>query len=371
MLSKPGRLSELYYARCPVPTPLAIAMQLGWVEESMYQLAGIEVKSLFESINPTDFPQHFSIDQLNAFRQGGNVPVIWARARQQDTRIIGLTWTDEYQALIALPQSKICRVKDLYGRRIGLPKHNIIIDHCRAAALRGFSILLEREGMDLKDVEIVNLDDHAIPSMVRDGEVISTGTGRRGRYSYSSEIHALSNQLVDAVYVKDVRGAQAAHLVGAQVISSINRHPDPYVRINNCTPRPLTVNRWLLENYPHLVDCLLQQIYRAGQWATENPVDTMRLLSQEIGWAENWVQYAYGDHVHRNLQLDLSQENIARLCIMKDFLLQQGFIQQDFSIEDWIDPSPMERFLQQRRYTSQRKPLARHTVTSITKSSLH
>lgn len=357
MTNRFGRLNQLLYARCPVPSPLALAMQLGWIEEAMYQLANIEVRSLFESTNPTDIPRHFDINQLNAFRQGGSAPVIWAKSKQQDTRVIGLTWTDEYQSLIALPQSGIQQVKDLHGRRIGLPKHNVPLDHSRVAALRGFSVMLETEGLSLKDVEIIDLPDHEIPTQVRDGQIVSTGTGRRGRYSYSSEIHAISHELVDAVYVKDVRGAQATHLLGAQVIANINQHPDPYVRLNNCTPRPLTINSWLLEHYPHLVDCLLLQTHMAGDWAQSHPVETLALLSREVGWSENWIQYAYGNEVHQSLQLDLSAENIKRLSLYKDFLLQHQFINHDFSVEQWIDHDPMERLLRKHKPLNRRKPL--------------
>jgi ABC-type nitrate/sulfonate/bicarbonate transport system substrate-binding protein len=358
MSNRFGRLNQLLYARCPVPSPLPLAMQLGWVEEAMYQLANIEVRSLFESTNPTDIPRHFDINQLNAFRQGGSAPVIWAKSKQQDTRVIGLTWTDEYQSLIALPQSGIQSVKDLRGRRIGLPKHNVPVDHSRIAALRGFSVMLESEGLSLKDVEIIDLLDHEIPTQVRDGQIVSTGTGRRGRYSYSSEIHAISHALVDAVYVKDVRGAQATHLLGAQVIANINQHPDPYVRLNNCTPRPLTINSWLLENYPHLVDCLLLQTYMAGDWALHHPNETLALLSREVGWSENWIHYAYGTDIHKNLQLDLNAENIKHLGLYKDFLMQHQFITQDFSINQWIDHEPMERLLRKHRSVNRRKTLS-------------
>jgi len=327
---------------------VALAVQLGWVQEAVQHLAGVEVRSLFETTNPADLPQYFEINHPNTFRQGGSVPAIWGQSNNQDTRVIGLTWTDEYQALIALPQSGILKVSDLRGRRIGLPKHNIVIDHSRAAALRGFSVLLESEGLSLKDVEIIDLLDHEIPSMVRDGQVIAMGTGRRGRYSYSSEIHALSNNLVDAVYVKDVRGAQATHLLGAHVIADINRHPDPYIRINNGTPRPLTVNVWLLENYPHLVDCLVEQICKAGEWAMHHPAEALAALSKEIGWSENWVNHAYGDNVHHNLRLDLTEINIERFGLLKDFLFEHNFIQHDFDIHEWIDPQPMKRVMRSR-----------------------
>jgi ABC-type nitrate/sulfonate/bicarbonate transport system substrate-binding protein len=363
MTNKFGRLNQLLYARCPSPSPLAVAMQLGWIEEAMYHLANVEVRSLFESNNPTDIPRHFEINQPNAFRQGGSAPVIWNRSKYPDTRVIGLTWTDEYQSLIALPQSGIQQVKDLRGRRIGLPQHNVPLDHARVAALRGFSVMLETEGLSLKDLEIIDLPDHEIPTQVRDGQVLSTGTPRRGRYSYSSEIHAISHELVDAVYVKDVRGAQATHLLGAQVIANINQHPDPYVRLNNCTPRPLTINVWLLENYPHLVDCLMQQTYIAGNWAQQHPAETMTLLSREVGWAENWIHYAYGSQVHQNLQLDLSEENIKCLSLYKDFLLQHQFITQDFSVTHWIDHTPLERLLRTQ------KSLAHHRSVTTSRNN--
>jgi len=356
---KPERLNELLYARCPVPTPLSIAMQSGWLPDAMHHLAAVDVRALFEANNPTDAPRIADMTQKNSFRQGGSVPVIWGRSQGHDTRIIGLTWTDEYQALVALPHAGITNAKELKGRRIGIPSFDIAIDHTRVSALRGFAAILESEGLSLADVELVDLPDHAIPSVVRDGQVIATGTGRRGRYSYSSEIHALTNNQVDAIYVKDVRGAQACHLLGARVIADINRHPDPQIRINNCTPRPLIVNAWLLEHYPHLVDCLVQQVYSAGEWASRHPSETLTLLSREIGWAENWISYAYGDAVHKSLRLDLHQDNIACLSVLKNFMLQHGFINADFNIDDWIDHRPLERFL---RSNKRRSPGARPAI---------
>lgn len=368
MSNRLGRLHQLLYTRCPVPSPLALAMQLGWIEEAMYQLANIEVRASFESSNPTDVAAHCEVQQRNAFRQGGNSPAIWAKSKNQDTRVIGLTWTDEYQSLIALPQSGIKSVKDLRGRRVGLPQHNVPFDHFRVSALRGFSVMLETEGMSLKDIEIINLPDHEIPTQVCDGKIVSTGTGRRGRYSYSSEIDAISKNQVDVVYVKDVLGAQATHLLGAQVVVNINNHPDPYVRLNNCTPRPLTVDSWLLENYPHLVDCLLQQAYLAGEWAQQHPRETLALLSREVGWSESWIQYAYGAKIHQNLRLDLSAENINRLSIFKDFLLQHQLIEQDFSVKDWVDHEPLDRLLKKQRAIAKRKPAVAATRNTTAKA---
>lgn len=350
--SKLRRLHELYYVRCPLPTPVAVAMQMGWIQDAMQHLAGVNVRPLFESVNPADWPRHFQVDHPNAFRQAGSMPAIWGRSDNRDTRVIGLTWTDEFQALIALPHSGVRDVKDLRGRRIGLPRHDVVVDHFRASALRAFSVMLESEGLSLNDVELVDLPDHEIPSIVCDDTVIATGNGRRGRYAYGSEMHALSHELVDAVYVKDMRGAQTVHLLGAHIVADINSHPDPFIRTNTCSPRPLTVNAWLLEYYPHVVDCLLAQVSRAGEWAESHPAETLRALGREMGWSEGWVSYAYGDAVHRNLRLDLNGENIERLALLKNFMLEHQFIQNDFDVHEWVDPLPMQRLIQRRKQKS-------------------
>ncbi|HXZ09102.1 MAG TPA: ABC transporter substrate-binding protein, partial [Paraburkholderia sp.] len=45
---------------------------------------------------------HFTHSQPWSFRQGGNIPALWARSQGSDTRLIGLSWVDEFQALITL-----------------------------------------------------------------------------------------------------------------------------------------------------------------------------------------------------------------------------------------------------------------------------
>jgi ABC-type nitrate/sulfonate/bicarbonate transport system substrate-binding protein len=123
-----------------------------------------------------------------------------------------------------------------------------------------------------------------------------------------------------------------------------------------------------LENYPHLVDCLLQQAYLAGEWAQQHPRETLALLSREVGWSESWIQYAYGAKIHQNLRLDLSAENINRLSIFKDFLLQHQLIEQDFSVKDWVDHEPLDRLLKKQRAIAKRKPAVAATRNTTAKA---
>lgn len=337
-------LRELWHARCPVPTPLSVAVQLGWVERTLRD-AGIELKSCPESSDPNRPPHYHETWLPNSFRHGGSVPAIHARAAGLDTRVIGLSWTDEYQAIIALPQTGISNIQHLRGRRIGIPLHSTPIDHSRAASLRAFSAMLDTEGLDLADVECIDLPDDPVPAVTRDGMVVATGNGRRGRSQYTSEVRALARAEVDAVYVKDANGAQVTHLLGAVVVSNIGSHPDPWVRVNNCTPRPLTVSRFMLDHHPDVVRNLLAEVVAAGEWARNNRAATLTMVARETGWSESWVRYAYGENVHRHLQLGLLPGWIEGLGRFKDFLVQHGLLPSGFALGEWIDPTPLQEVL--------------------------
>jgi ABC-type nitrate/sulfonate/bicarbonate transport system substrate-binding protein len=340
------RLSEIWHARCPVPTPLSLAVQLGWVERMLKEEGGVQLRSSPEDADPAHTEQYYESTRPNSFRHGGSVPALCARAGGLKTRVIGLSWTNEYQAVIALPQAGLTDIKQLRGSRIGIPLHDSPIDHSRAAALRAFSAILATEGLSFRDVELIDLPDHPVPSVTRDGAVIATGSGRRGRNRYTSEVHALARGDVDAVYVKDASGAQATHLLGAMVIGNIGFHPDPGVRINNCTPRPLTVSQFLLDHHPEVVRGLLAQVVLAGEWACTHREETLTMVARETGWSESWVRYAYGEDVHKGLRLSLASEWIDGLNTFKNFLHAAGFLAADFGIDEWIDPAPLQDVLE-------------------------
>jgi len=338
-MSQPA-IDTLWYTRCSVPTPFSFAAQFGWFEEE-FAKDGIAVKSLRESNNPEELASHFDHNLSNSFRQGGSVPAIWARSRGQDTRVIALSWTDEHQAIIALPGAGIGTVRDLRGRRIGIPRHNITIDHNRASALRAFELALGFEGISLADVELIDLADEHLPE---DGEVrrgLSSGGERR--HAYTNEVHALATRAVDAVYVKDVRGLDVAHILGAVVVADLGFHPDPFVRISNCAPRPLTVSGELLRTRPDLVERFLARVVAAGEWARRNPDGTVRAIASETGWSERSVRRSFGPNVHEHLIANLDPASIQGLGQFVSYLAKNGFIPADFDVESWVDPGPLER----------------------------
>ena len=130
-------LDTLWYTRCPVPTGLGIAVQQGWLQDDLASL-GTQVQSLREADQQAVRESHFDHSLLNSVRHGGSIPAIWARAQGRETRVIGLSWADEAQLILTRPGSGIDTVKDLKGRRFGLPDWaSAQIDFTRAQALRG------------------------------------------------------------------------------------------------------------------------------------------------------------------------------------------------------------------------------------------
>ncbi len=76
-------------------------------------------------------------------------------------------------------------------------------------------------------------------------------------------------------------------------------HPDPKIRINNGTPRPLTVDATFADERPDLVADLVATVQRVAGWANDNPAEAVRFIAREIGVSEEAVIAANGADVYR------------------------------------------------------------------------
>lgn len=328
----------VWYTRCPAPTPLSIAAQLGWVDD-IFARHGIGVSSIRDSIDPAIRQSHFDHRLDWSFRQGGNIPPIWARSGGRKTRLIGLTRTDEFQAVITLPETGIVTGPDLKGRRIGLPKRpKEIIDFQRATSLKGTVSALTVSGLETADVELVDLLAEEPVLLGPDDNRLH---GLRRRLPYGEEIAALHRGTIDAFFVKGAEGVSVANLIGARIVVATGFHPDPRIRINNGTPRPLTVDATFADERPDLVAELILAVQRVEEWAAANPDEAVRFIAREIGASEEAVRAANGPEVHRHLRLDLDPAEVEAIAHFKDFLLEWGFIPANFNVSDWVDPRPL------------------------------
>jgi ABC-type nitrate/sulfonate/bicarbonate transport system substrate-binding protein len=164
----------------------------------------------------------------------------------------------------------------------------------------------------------------------------------RLRNGYRAEVQALLDGEVDAIYVKGALGLETARLIGAHVVTDLGSHPDPEIRINNGTPRTLTVDAALIAARPDLVARFLARVVAAGDWARSHPEETVAYIVRETGSTPDWVREAYGPDAAQKLGTFLDREAIEALSDFKDFLFEHGFLEADFDVESWIDPQPLE-----------------------------
>ncbi len=339
----PEKLDTLWYTRCPVPTALGIAVQKRWLEDAI-RSHGAKVESLRESNDQAVRESHFSHTLKNSVRHGGNIPAIGAKALGRDTRLIGLSWADEAQLILASPESGIRTVRDLKGRRFGLPNwKNVEVDFTRAQAIRGLENALSLEGLAVSEVELVDYDrdnsfsDEATKNV--GGTLVNVSRARNSNL----EVIGLLRGEVDAIFLKGAHGAQVASQFGLVTVIDTGSHPDPLIRSNNGTPRTLAVDGNLIDNHFDVAVSIVEQVLRAETWAEAHPEETRRYLAREVNASEYWVTVAYSENAHKRLRTDLSDQSVNALQHFTDFLHRWKFIPRTFDVRDWIDVRPLEQ----------------------------
>ena len=329
----------LWYTRCPMPTASGLAIELGWLDEE-FATNGIEVLSLRASADRAVRESHFTHSQDDSFREGGNTPPIWSRSQGADTRLIGMTWIDQYQTIVALPASGIRKPADLRGRRLGVPRHlNDQIDFWRGKSLRGILTALELVGLSRDDVELVDLSEEE--TFLGDEEASRSGTlwsAKRQMAILRAEAFALVRGEVDAINLTGARGAMLEALLGAVRVVDLGGHPDPEVRISNGIPMAFTVSGALVRECPDLARRYLDTVRRAARWAREHQSETRRIIARELGDAEEWVELAYGDGLYSNLEPSLSDNLLRAMDNQQRFLHAHGFIDQEIDVWEWAAP---------------------------------
>lgn len=329
----------LWYTRCPVPTPLGIAARLGWIDDE-FRGDGIKVRTLQDEADPSLRASHFDHRLDNSFRQGGNIPAIWARSSGRDTRVVGLTWTDEAQVILTSSETKIRTVSDLKGKRLGVAtRPSDAIDFWKATTIRAYLAALRLQGLSEKDVELVELPR------------TDAGSGRQSwgdePLADSVEARALASGDVDVIFHKGSRGLELADAIGACIVYDVGAHGDPTVRVNNGLPRTLTVDAGLIERDYSLVVRLLKQVLRAGRWAEENGAAAIAYVAKETRSSEAAVVRAYGKDVNRHLRTDLAESSITALADFTGFLAEWKFIPREFDVRAWIEPHPLQQALRE------------------------
>ena len=329
-------LPDLWYTRCPVPTASGLAYSQGWLDERASALGA--TLGILQDAPAHIARHHYDHDLHGLVREGGNVPAIVARAHGAPTWLIGLTWIDERQLIVARPGDDL-RAETLAGRRIAIPgwaaeRH---ASHHRAMALAGFESVLRHAGLGLDQVTAVD---------VPVGATIPPGHLRAGRTGSGwVALQAVADGRADAAYVKGSGGLAAARAAGLAIAIEIDALPARELRVNNGTPRPLTVHDALLQHRPEWAIAFLQESLRAARWAQQNEDAVRVILEREAGGNAAEVREAYADGFHAGFAPSLDADRLALLQVQADFLHRHGFTDRALRVDDWVAPAPLRQAL--------------------------
>ena len=323
----------VWLSRGPFPTGTAIALDQGWFEEA-FGAFGYKVKTLQDSREPALRSQHFYHDIKTLIREGGNVHPLWTRADnlkregRDHTVVVGLTWHDEVQVLLGRPGA----THSLRGKRLGLSRAAGEIDVWRAMALRAYDTALKLEGLTFDDVV---LTDVQAPPLQWQNQNRIGGTG-----SQVTE-KALLDGEVDVVFVKGSNAVLFQQTHGLEVILDLNRLDDPTLRVNNGTPRPITVHRHLLDDHPHLVKTHLQVLNAAALWAQSHEETVAGVIATETTTTADSVRRGYGPRFTGSFDVNLNPARVDALQSQADFLFHHKLIDAPVNVSDWIDIAPL------------------------------
>jgi len=325
-----GLPPQLWVARCAFPSVTALALQQRWIHDG-FARQGVRVATLQQTDDAQLRVQPVYHNLRGLFHEGGNVPALWACANgYANTAIVGMTWMDEYQALLVRPNEGMLGPGCLRGKRLGLScALGNGIDVRRATALRGYSETLALGGVDIDEVHFVDIiKDEAAPDASRD-------------CAQDAGVAALLAGRIDALYARGATARQLKRLYGLEVAFELSANKALRACADNATLRVLTVDREFLAEHSDIVVHYLAVLLQAARWAEAHAKETRRALSAYLNKDTTALVSAHGRHLHRSLRVQLLPKHLRALVEQKEFLLKWGFIAADVDVTEWIFPQPL------------------------------
>jgi len=333
--------AETLYTICPVLVASHIAVEKGWLESEL-KAAGGSLKYLW-SLPQENWLSHFNHTLTNQFRDGGNIPAIHARSEGKRSRLIGLTNSGDGGQILTRVHSNVNKVSDLQGRKVGLYKRAKTdrVDFWRATAERGIVLALDLAGLKPSSVEIVDIlvdgPDYASSKPVANPAERFKDSGTGPNTHYGAEVEALLDGKVDAIYANRGRAHSLQRGGKIRAIEDLSRYPDWTLQVAN-SPYTITVSEEFATERPELVVAYLRAAIKAGQWINGNREEAAEIFGRIIGhWSGKCA--LKGEIAKYDFVPNLSARNLGGIEVEKLFLLEHGYIRNDFDVAKWVDGS--------------------------------
>jgi len=335
---------EVYYTNCPLVSASNVDQELGWVHEEYLKL-GVDY-AYFRSRRETDFYPHYIHNQDNLIRFGGLFPPIQVHADYRRTRMLGLTHVPhEGGCLLVRAKDNLFRMSDLKGKKIGITKslNTLKNDWWRIQEHQGILAMLRMNGMTEKDVELVDFpypdDWYEDPKML---EPLYNPTQLWLQRDHKHDLAfrpletALLEGKVDAIYTQSKVFQHLQEATGEiAAIEDLSRYPDWRLQVANI-PAIITCTDVMAEEHPELVVAFMKGMIRVGRWSNAHKRAAAVILNKQTYYLDEEDTYQGIKYV--DMVPNLSAQNLAMVKIGKDFMLEHGYIKNDFDVNEWAAP---------------------------------
>jgi ABC-type nitrate/sulfonate/bicarbonate transport system substrate-binding protein len=341
--------NEVYFTNCPMVSANNVDQELGWCREEFKKL-GVEY-AYFRSRPENNWYPHYVHNLDNLVRFGGLYPPIHVNADIRRTRLLGATQVYEGGCMLVRSRDDIFTMSDLRGKKIGLTRslNTIKNDWWRIQEDSGIRLMLRLNGMTLDDVEIVDFpyadDWYDKPEMLQVNMNNPSELWLRRDHKHDLAFRPLEKALeagtVDAIYTQSKVFQHLQEATGKfKAIEDLSHYPDWTVQMANC-PAVITCTDVMADEHPELVVAYMKAMIKVGRWSNENKHAAAGILNRQTFYLD--VEDTYQGIKDVDMVPNLSPQNLVSIEIGKDFMLEQGYIKNDFDVHEWAAPQFLEQ----------------------------
>jgi ABC-type nitrate/sulfonate/bicarbonate transport system substrate-binding protein len=236
-------------------------------------------------------------------------------------------------------------MSDLKGKKIGITKslNTLKNDWWRIQEHQGILAMLRMNGMTTKDVQLVDFpypdDWYDDPEMLK--PMINPTFWQLNRdHKHDLAFRPLETALlegkVDAIYTQSGPFQHIQEATGdIAAIEDLSKYPDWRLQVANI-PAIITCTDVMANEHPELVVAFMKGMIRVGRWSNEHKRAAAAILNKQTYYLDEEDTYRGIKHV--DMVPNLSAQNMAMVDIGKNFMLEQGYIKNDFDVGKWAAP---------------------------------
>lgn len=334
--------------RCPIGSASEIALQNGWLKEAFTQLDA-ELMML-QGLDQSEHIKHFTQESPLSFREGGNIPPIWALSKGNRTKLLGLTMINQTHALMVRNDEAISSIQELKSKKFSVPKFDVPrVDFWRAMVLRGYDTVLKQYGIKKSEVIFIDIPVNNKKKPTRELQKdTTTFTFQKEENTvpqHEEELLALNEGKIDVFLAHGALAHEIADKGLAKILVDISK--TDMNKTNNIYPSIITVNEEFAKENKDIVVRYLTETIRAAKWAVTHKDEVTAISARgQYGTTVDQILRARDEEYNLFFMPGFPIEGIERLKSQKDFLLKEGFIDRDINIDAWMAPEYLEEAMQ-------------------------